>query len=1279
MTSSHVNSLPIGHVFEGYCVQRVLGAGGFGITYLAEEVTIGRKVAIKEYLPAGFAARGRDSYSVQPLSEATREQYKWGLDRFRKEAATLVNFEHPNIVTVYRYFEANGTAYLVMQYVEGHALDALLGKGGTLSANEIEEVLLPILDGLEQVHKTGFLHRDIKPANIYIRKDGRPVLLDFGAARLAIGQESRSLTAIVSEGYAPFEQYEARGDQGPWSDVYALGAVLYRCTTGNKPPPAPERISARISGRPDPLEPASVVARGRYGMALLVATDRALGLTRDERPQNVGELRRLLRGDDLDSAIQSTPVSALASAMARPASETILLSPSGESGRRSGGVRGEGEPKRKPRWLIPAGAVGALALAAVGYFVLAPKSADNRTQPAASSENADALAQNAAVEATRLVDEANGAIARGDFAAGRTRLADAKRRVEEGLQRRPDHPRLRQAQQDIAAAERGLATRAAARLKELVDGAEREMQRGDHDAAQRQLDEAARIDAAAAEIEAARRRLNEARNRAEGERKRRLEEEQKRQADTDTQRRAEAERQRQAEAEQRDRATRADTFSSLARDRLGAARTALQQARFAEARRLVEEARGFLRNALDLVPQSASAAAVQRDLDLLQGELRQRIADRVAALVNDAKAAIGRGQLDEAERLLADVADLDATAPSLVSARRELAAARQRADEERRRGSADQRERETRADTFAGLARERLTEARAALQQSRYAEARRLARESQGFVRSAVGIYPSSASAAAVQRDLDQFQGELSQRIDNRVAALVTEARAFMARGQFDDADRRLTDAAALEPTSAAVASVRRELAAARQRADDERRKKEAEERAKAEDERRRQDDARKKAEEAVKAETERREKETRADTYASLARQRLDAGNAALRQSRHVEARRLAEECAGFIRDGELIYASAANLVAVKRDLAEFQRMLAQRVAARVADLVRSAREHIKEKRLAEAQRELDEAATLDRAAVVEARRELDAARKQAEDDARKKSEDERKQREEEAAKRELDERKKREEEARKSGADADAEQRAKTRDIVRDSAFDARTRRGTAYFVFEKSDISAAVAAMIGRAADAAKAEKDGYLSLICGHDQLEVADAAAGRRLALLRCAAVQTIAAGRGLAPRQVRAALATAGKGPDFRRVAFAVQVEKPEAGKPEAGKPDASKPDDKAPAGAIRLAGRTASFSRLSREKRATLRVTLVFGAGGALTATCSAEAPDGAQSACFGQQSGPGTWSLNGNTLCLTSAVLGLASQSCYQLSGEGNQLVASGAGVVAGPMFLR
>ncbi len=276
------HGLARGFEIHGYRIERVLGAGGFGITYLATEVAISRPVAIKEYLPNGIAARMRNDVSVAPLSDADQENFQWGLERFRREAQTLVAFHHANVVSVFSYFEANGTAYLVMAYEDGDSLATILEKRKTLPEADVRVWLGPLLSGLAHVHKAGFLHRDIKPGNIYIRKDGSPVLLDFGAARLAVGSRSQSLTSIVSAGYAPFEQYTTRGHQGPWTDIYAMGGVLYRAVTGQRPPDAPDRI------RNDPYEPAAKkAARGKYSPAMLAAIDCALIVDEALRPQSL--------------------------------------------------------------------------------------------------------------------------------------------------------------------------------------------------------------------------------------------------------------------------------------------------------------------------------------------------------------------------------------------------------------------------------------------------------------------------------------------------------------------------------------------------------------------------------------------------------------------------------------------------------------------------------------------------------------------------------------------------------------------------------------------------------------------------------------------------------------------------------------------------------------------------------------------------------------------------------------------------------------------------------
>lgn len=300
MSDDHMNALPPGYEFEGYRIERVLGAGGFGITYLATEVAIDRQVAIKEYLPISIAGRHQGDHTVVPVTAADTDDFKWGLDRFRKEAATLVAFRHRNIVSVLRFFEALGTSYLVMEYELGESLEAVLRREQTIDEARLTAVVMPLLDGLEQIHDKGFLHRDIKPDNIYIRQDGSPVLLDFGAAREALTAKGVGLTAIVTEGFAPVEQYERDSEQGPYTDIYAMAASMYRCMTGERPPDAPRRTTALAKGQPDPMVPIDeMVGAGVYAPEFVAAVEYGLRIFERDRPQTITAWREAFAGGEI--------------------------------------------------------------------------------------------------------------------------------------------------------------------------------------------------------------------------------------------------------------------------------------------------------------------------------------------------------------------------------------------------------------------------------------------------------------------------------------------------------------------------------------------------------------------------------------------------------------------------------------------------------------------------------------------------------------------------------------------------------------------------------------------------------------------------------------------------------------------------------------------------------------------------------------------------------------------------------------------------------------------
>lgn len=284
---TNVLALPPGtELVSDFRIERVLGAGGFGMTYLADEIALARKVTIKEYFPTDYAARA-DGLSAVPRDDDSTADFQWGLDRFIDEAQTLARFDHPNIVKVFRYFKTNGTAYMVLSFEEGKSLKQWLRDlGRAPRQREIDDILKPLLEALEVIHAADFLHRDIAPDNIMIRSDGSPVLIDFGSARGDVAKHSRTMSALVKPGYSPYEQYaESGARQGPWTDIYALGATLYHMIAGKRPTDAPSRVVK------DELPPARESALAAYRQRFLSAVDRAVQLDPERRPQTVAAWR----------------------------------------------------------------------------------------------------------------------------------------------------------------------------------------------------------------------------------------------------------------------------------------------------------------------------------------------------------------------------------------------------------------------------------------------------------------------------------------------------------------------------------------------------------------------------------------------------------------------------------------------------------------------------------------------------------------------------------------------------------------------------------------------------------------------------------------------------------------------------------------------------------------------------------------------------------------------------------------------------------------------------
>ena len=338
-----------------YLIGKVLGKpGGFGITYLALDTRLETRVAIKEYLPRDLAGRDTGQATISAHSSEDGEFFRYGLTQFLQEARTLARFDHANIVRVRNFFEENGTGYLVMDYYDGVTLADHLSQQpqGKLPEKTAVGIMMPILDGLREVHAKNFLHRDIKPQNIYLTTGNRPILLDFGAARQAMSERSRSLSVVLSEGYAPYEQYHRRGEQGPWTDIYACAAVLYHAVSGEPPPPATERMSK------DELDINALGVSRSLGITLRSG----LAVDHNRRPQTMAEFQGLLLGDGVQPGLANVVGQGPEKAVQPPPVTIEISSPSTPSARAFGFM-----------WVAVALVIGAL------WFVMGSKGT-NSTQ-----------------------------------------------------------------------------------------------------------------------------------------------------------------------------------------------------------------------------------------------------------------------------------------------------------------------------------------------------------------------------------------------------------------------------------------------------------------------------------------------------------------------------------------------------------------------------------------------------------------------------------------------------------------------------------------------------------------------------------------------------------------------------------------------------------------------------------------------------------------------------------------------------------------------------------
>jgi serine/threonine protein kinase len=367
----NLNPLALGAQLQEFVIERLIGIGGFGIVYLANDTLLHRQVAIKEYMPTSMASRS-DGVTVSLRSATYRQDFESGKTSFINEARMLARFKHSALIEVFRFWEQNSTAYMATPFYEGCTLkEQLRDNPGVPEEHELKQMLMPVLDALEHMHKEQVYHRDISPDNIMILHDGRPILLDLGAARAQQVENAQAMTVLVKPGYAPIEQYagDASVQQGPWTDIYGWGASAYFALTGKPPPPSASRIMSDSIIKLADSRPAG------YSPAFLSAIDAALAVRPDDRPQSIAALRSLFDHETSGTAtaiqiedaqeiadtsgIAQIPPS-IASAVSKPITATSQVKPA------------KAKSHSKFPTAMAIGGLGAIALAATFWWFSQP-------------------------------------------------------------------------------------------------------------------------------------------------------------------------------------------------------------------------------------------------------------------------------------------------------------------------------------------------------------------------------------------------------------------------------------------------------------------------------------------------------------------------------------------------------------------------------------------------------------------------------------------------------------------------------------------------------------------------------------------------------------------------------------------------------------------------------------------------------------------------------------------------------------------------------------------
>jgi serine/threonine protein kinase len=583
-------TLPAGTRLRNYELLSVLGHGGFGITYYAKDTTLGREVAVKEYLPTTLALRENGS-TVVPRSTQFAEDFIWGRERFLEEARILATLEGaPAVVRVYDFLEANGTAYMIMGLARGDTLEQRLKRDGKLSPAITQRMLDRLLDGLDAVHKTGFLHRDVKPANVILDANNNPTLIDFGASRSSMADRTAAMTAIFTPRYAAAEQLTS-DKQGPWTDIYGLSATLYHAITGKAPPSSLERALN------DAYEPLAKLSPEGYPPGVLKGIDVGLTVRAKDRPQSIAEWRDILSGAPEQVSDETVferpkprpkpkPAAAPVPTPAKRQAPAVMATAAGAAASLAAGLRSASAQSFASfkasfagvnRVTLYGGAAAALLVGvAGGYLIFPPRSAPppavqdgasdaakaeaeaKRKAEAEAQQRAEAEAKQKAEAAARQKAEADArqraeaeARQKADAEARQKADAEATQRAEAEAKRRADAEAKQKAEAEAKQkADAEAKQKADAEAKQKADAEAR--QKAEADAKQKA--EADARQKAEAEAEAKQKADAEARQKAEAEAKRKADAEAKQKADAEAKQKADAEAKQKAEAEARQKA-----------------------------------------------------------------------------------------------------------------------------------------------------------------------------------------------------------------------------------------------------------------------------------------------------------------------------------------------------------------------------------------------------------------------------------------------------------------------------------------------------------------------------------------------------------------------------------------------------------------------------------------------------------------------------------------------------------------------------------------------------